>query len=109
METVFISKRISQRHFFDQPGFNEGASAELFIAYLKEAWQHRAKRDWPGAYVVIHLTLIDTQVCDTSLEIWGENAAGDTEDLYWQIPEYEGDTLRLCEQFHTWAVPMTED
>lgn len=106
MEQIVITKKFSVQNLFNRAGFDEAASAELFLAYLKEAWEQRAKREWPGSQVVIRLTVVNSRVYDTALEICGRNAAGDIEDLDWQIPDYEGDALRLCEQFHAWTVPI---
>lgn len=105
MELVHLSKTIFSGSLLDRPGLDEDASAALFVAFLKEAWRTRAGRDWPGATVCVHLTCRVGQGLDSPLEMWGENAAGDIEDLDWLIPEYEADALRLCESFHAWAVP----
>jgi hypothetical protein len=105
MTFVRITKTIFSESFLVRSGMDGEASAELFACYLRERWKARLKQAWPGALVSVLVKVEPGDGVDSPMDLWGENAAGDQEDLDWMKPVFEADLLDLVETFHEWAIP----
>lgn len=109
MECILISKTLGE-NIFDQRGFDTAAGADRFVELLKARWRLRAKREWgDGVTVCAKITIEPATGYCPELEIFGENAAKEEEDLSWQRQGYEDDVLDLLNEFDQWAVPITEE
>jgi hypothetical protein len=109
MDFILIKKTLGE-NIFEQPGFDTAAGAGRFVELLKARWRGRAKREWgEGVMVCAKITIEPATGYCPDLEIVGENAAKEEEDLSWQRQGYEDDILALLGEFDQWAVPITEE